>query len=387
MPDVVVVGAGPAGAVAAVVLARAGVRVTLVDRARFPRDKLCGDTLNPGALALLRRLGLADVAEAHGLRIDGMLVTGEGGALVQGRYPAPLYGRAISRRRFDAGLVEEAVAAGAEFRDGLAVRGAIVENGPRAATVVGVLTGDGGAGPQMRAAVTIAADGRHSTIAFALGLARHPAHPRRWAIGAYLADAHGATAFGEMHIRPGHYIGVAPLPDGLTNVCLVKSAADLERALRSPAATLQAELALDPALRDRLASARLVDAPHVLGPLAVEPVPGGRTPPGLLLAGDSCGFVDPMTGDGLRFAIRGGEMAAAAALDALEHGWDGVHDRLAANRRREFDAKIRFNRALRALVGSPLAVWAATRSAQVAPSVIRALIARASDCDLAVVPP
>ncbi len=387
MHDVVIVGAGPAGAVAAVVLARAGARVVLVDRARFPRRKLCGDTLNPGALAMLRRLRLSDVAETRGLRLDGMLVTGEGGICVQGRYPSPLYGRAISRSELDAALVESAVAAGADFTDGVAVRGPVVDSAHQPATVVGVSTGAGGAGREIRASVTIAADGRHSTLAFALGLARHPESPRRWVIGVYLADAYGATTFGEMHIRPRHYIGVAPLPDGLTNVCLVKSAADIDHALRNPGAALRAELALEPALRDRIASARFVEPPHVLGPLAVESVPDIETPRGLLLAGDASGFVDPMTGDGLRFAIRGGEMAAGAALQALEHGWDGVHARLAIERAREFASKMRFNRALRTLVGSPLAVWAATRTARVAPSVVRALITRASDCDIAVSPP
>lgn len=387
MHDVVIVGAGPAGTVAAVVLARAGARVVLVDRAQFPRHKLCGDTLNPGALAILRRLRLSDVAETRGLRIDGMLVTGEGGVRVLGRYPSPLHGRAISRTEFDAALVDAAVAAGAEFSDGVAVRGVVVRNGRQSATVVGVSTGAGGVGGEIRAAVTIAADGRHSTLAFALGLAKHPASPRRWAIGAYMSDAHGPTTFGEMHIRSRHYIGVAPLPDGLTNVCLVKPSADVDRALRNPGAALQAELALEPALRDRVAGARLVAPPHVLGPLAVESVPDIETPRGLLLAGDACGFVDPMTGDGLRFAIRGGEMAAGAALQALEHGWDGVHARLATERSREFASKMRFNRALRSVVGSPLAVWAATRSARIAPSVVRALITRASDCDVAVSSP
>ena len=67
MLDVLIVGAGPAGAVAATVLARAGARVRIVDRATFPRDKLCGDTVNPGTLALLRRLGLAAAIDARGL--------------------------------------------------------------------------------------------------------------------------------------------------------------------------------------------------------------------------------------------------------------------------------------------------------------------------------
>src|SRR2546428_7105462 len=76
MFDVLIVGAGPAGSVAATVLARAGARVRLVDRATFPRHKLCGDTVNPGTLALLRRLGLSAHIEERGLPVVGMRLTG-----------------------------------------------------------------------------------------------------------------------------------------------------------------------------------------------------------------------------------------------------------------------------------------------------------------------
>src|SRR3954469_1737655 len=98
MTDVVICGAGPAGTMAAIILARAGVRVRLLDRARFPRDKLCGDTINPGALAALRELGLAAAIETRGLRVDGMRISGPGGITVDGRYPAALHGRALVRR-------------------------------------------------------------------------------------------------------------------------------------------------------------------------------------------------------------------------------------------------------------------------------------------------
>src|SRR5438876_2486050 len=101
MFDVLIVGAGPAGAIAALVLARAGARVRIVDRASFPRDKLCGDTVNPGTLAELDRLGMAAAVHERGLRVDGMTVTGERGAsgvVIAARYPRGLCGRAILRR-------------------------------------------------------------------------------------------------------------------------------------------------------------------------------------------------------------------------------------------------------------------------------------------------
>jgi len=380
--DVIVVGAGPAGAVAATVLARAGARVVLLDRATFPRHKLCGDTLNPGVLATIRRLRLSTVTDACGLRIAGMILTGEDGATIEGRYPDGLQGCAISRADLDWALVRDAIAAGADFIDGTAVHEAIVESG-RQRRISGVSVRSNGTSRAIPAAVTIAADGRHSTLAFGLGLARHPARPRRWAIGAYAEQVDGMSAFGEMHIRRGHYIGVAPLPNGLTNVCLVRPSAGADPDLHDPFAALKSVLSSDLLLRDRFARARFLSSPTVLGPLAVDAIQAGRVPDGLLIAGDAAGFVDPMTGDGLRFAVRGGELAAGAALCALEHGWTTVQERLAADRRREFGPKWRFNRALRTVVGSPVAVRIATAGAPYLRSILRSIILRASDCDLA----
>jgi flavin-dependent dehydrogenase len=97
MIDVLVVGAGPAGALAAWRLASRGVRVMLVDREQFPRHKLCGDTLNPGAVALLRSLSLGDSPVETALPLAGMLVTGPH-ARVEARYGGDITGRAIERR-------------------------------------------------------------------------------------------------------------------------------------------------------------------------------------------------------------------------------------------------------------------------------------------------
>jgi flavin-dependent dehydrogenase len=386
MLDVLIVGAGPAGAVAATVLARSGARVRIVDRARFPRDKLCGDTVNPGTLTLLRRLGLAERLDARGLPIDGMILTGADGVSVKARYPDGLQGRAMIRRELDWALLQHATAAGAEFEPLTPVRCPLVEDGPHGATVTGVVTNDE---RTIRAPVVIAADGRHSTVAFGLGLARHPSRPRRWAFGAYFENVAGLSSFGEMHVRFGSYIGVAAIPGGLTNVCVVKPwnipmkdasiAGNGDGAVRDPEGLIQREIARDPWLRDRFTSARLVAPPIVLGPLAVDVRP--HAIPGLLLAGDAAGFIDPMTGDGLRFAIRGGELAAGAALQALATGWAGVHAQLANQRREQFGSKWRFDRALRTLVASPAAIRVGEVVASIAPSALRAVVRRAGDCE------
>jgi flavin-dependent dehydrogenase len=385
--DVLIVGAGPAGSVAGAILARAGARVRIVDRAAFPRPKLCGDTVNPGTLARLRALDLAHGIDERSLRVDGMRVTGERGVAIDGRYPGGVSGRAITRSDLDWLLLQQAITAGCQFDPGVAVRRAIVaeEGGER--SVGGAVIGGDGHESSIGARVTLAADGRHSTIGFSLGLAHHPKRPRRWAIGAYFENFMpsgsdpGLTLsfqYGEMHVRRGYYVGIAPVPGGLTNVCVVKPSGPGDAALGDPAGFLRRALAADPLLRDRAAGARLIGSPVVLGPLAVEV--RYEAIDGLLLAGDAAGFIDPMTGDGLRFATHGAELAAAAALRALAHGWTGAHARLAAERRRAFGGKWRFNRALRSLVGSPRGVDAAALGARIAPPLLRAVISHAGDC-------
>jgi flavin-dependent dehydrogenase len=375
--------------VAGAILARAGARVRIVDRSTFPRDKLCGDTINPGTLARLRSLDLDAGIDEQGLRIDGMKLSGARGETIEARYPDGLSGRALTRRDLDWLLVQQAVSAGCQFEPGVAVRRAIVDESSGEPSVVGAMVGSGRRESAIEASVTIAADGRHSTIAFGLGLARHPARPRRWAIGAYfenfLPAGVGRLTVGEMHVRRGYYIGVAPVPGSLTNVCLVKPSFAGDVALGDPAGALRSALAADPLLRDRAAGARLIGSPIVLGPLAVDVRDAAMN--GLLLAGDAAGFIDPMTGDGLRFATCGGELAAGAALTALARGWSGVHAALMAERRRAFGGKWRFNRAIRALVASPRAVNVAAVGARLVPSVVHAVVARAGDCSAAAAAP
>ena len=378
-PDAVVVGAGPAGSIAALVLARAGVDVRLVDRSGFPRGKLCGDTLNPGALSILDRLGIGTRVRERAIPIGGMVVTGPLGARVACDYPDGLAGAAISRRDLDAVLLDAAVAAGAEFVPGTPVHGALRADG--GARVAGVRVGQEGRDRNMPARLVIAADGRRSRLASAVGLTCTAAAPRRWAFGAYFTDVDGVTARGEMHIRPDGYTGVAPLPGNLTNVCVVRELASARHGERAIGAeTLGRALAGDPDLRARFVHARQVSIVTSLGPLAVDTRSAGC--PGLLLAGDAAGFVDPMTGDGLRFALRGGELAAEAALFELETGIS-AYARLYGSRQREFSGKWRVNRALRSLVASPRGVQLAAAVAARWSAPVRSLVGVAGDVGLA----
>jgi len=356
--------------------------VRLIDRASFPRDKLCGDTLNPGSLAILDAIPSASIGalvRQRALRTTGMTVTGPGRASVSADYPDGLVGAALSRRELDLLLLEAAVDAGAQFEHGVFAQEPLLSADGR--RVTGVRISSGGRARRLQSRIVIAADGRGSRLASKLRLAQFAKSPRRWAYGAYFTGVDGTTSRGEMHIRRDGYVGIAPLPNGVTNVCVVRAAS--ERHARRPASPEQAivdAIAADPMLSARFSRASRISEVIVLGPLAVEARTAGY--PGLLLAGDAAGFVDPMTGDGLRFALRGGELAAEAAIRELGSGVPAF-DALQAQRAREFGGKWRINRALRSLVGSPRALDLAALVARRWSAPVEYLIGVAGDIRLA----
>jgi len=376
MLDVLIAGAGPAGTIAARELARAGARVLLVDREAFPRDKLCGDTVNPGAIRFLGTLGLAGGPLATARPLEGMRVTGPGASVVA-RYGGAVAGVSISRRDLDAWLLDEAIAAGVKFQPEVTVQGALTEDIDGERRVRGlILRNVAGTVTRVPALVTIGADGRRSAVARSVGLGSHPSAPRRWAFGSYYTSVTGTLAgLGEMHVRPRWYCGINPLADGRVNVCVVT---DRREGADDPHSLILRYLRSDHELAGRFAQAERVAPVTVLGPLAFDVATSGA--PGLLLAGDAAGFVDPITGDGLNLAMQGAVMAAESARDVLHSGdWNGVVARLNARRTATLGTKSRFNRAMRVLTSSPTGVRLAGVGARLAPGILQRIIVQAGD--------
>ena len=179
-----------------------------------------------------------------------------------------------------------------------------------------------------------------------------------------------------MHVRRTHYIGVAPLP-GRARECLRGGAANAGQP--APHRACWRSLAADPLLAGSVRGARMVGDAVSLGPLAVDC--SGAGAPGLLLAGDAAGFVDPMTGDGLRFAFRGGELAALEALGALSSRTGERRAPPPRGRARAASShrKWRFNRTLRLLVASRARCAPPATRRHSRPQVLRRAIRYAGD--------
>jgi geranylgeranyl reductase family protein len=368
--EVVVVGGGPAGATAALTLRQAGHDVLLLDEARFPRDKICGEALSPGAWRVIESVGAAPAVSALGpWALSGMRLTAPDGTSFCGRYDGGrTLGFSVERRTLDATLLDRAREAGVEVREGTPVSGPLVANG----AVLGVQVGDA----RIRARIVIAADGRRSAVARRLGLLREAAWPRRFAVRGHWQGVAGLGAFGEMHVGGGGYCGVAPLGPALANVAFVLDQSAMRAAGSDLPGFYRATLRRWPQLWERLESATLREPPRAIGPLALE---ASRVwAPGVLLVGDAAGFFDPFTGEGIGIALRTAMLAADVAHDALARGTPlGVY---AARHRALAREKFRFNRWLQWIVRRPAVANVAARALSTRPALADRLVGLAGDC-------
>jgi len=313
--DSIIVGGGPAGAATAMRLARRGYRVLVLERARFPRDKPCSESLNPGAVAALERLGpevMAAVAAARPARLAGFRVHAPSGAAMGGRYAtarAGAHGLALPRRVLDAILLAAAARAGATIREAVAVEDLLRRQG----VVTGVLTRTPrGTREALGARVVVGADGLRSIVARRLG-GRITTPPHRIAFTAHVAGVSEVGEVGEMHIGRGGYVGLGPVGDGVTTVALVVPAAVARHHGRALREGMVRALDAFPALRGRFTGHQLVRDVLATGPFARWS--RHCVADGALLVGDAADFFDPFTGQGLFAALRGAELASSV-LDA-----------------------------------------------------------------------
>jgi geranylgeranyl reductase family protein len=373
--DVVVVGAGPAGAACALLLARAGFTVVLADKARFPRPKPCGEYTSPAVAPLLDWLGLRQTVDAAGARwLGGMrLYAPDGSAWLVDYAAQGQRALAIPRATLDHLLVEAAARAGARVVEGFRVH----QLQTQGAVVTGV-RGRVGSGPAGFAArLVVGADGLHSAVARALGVSRALPWPRRLGLVAHYEGLR-LDGCGEMYVGPHGYCGLAPVGDTRVNVGIV---VDLPRPGEDLTAAARYERALAglPAAARCLAGARRIGPIRGVGPLArhARRVAG----PGWLLVGDAAGFLDPFTGDGVYEALRGAELAAAVAARALAAG--DVSGRALAPyahlRRQVFGAKRRLGWLLQVFVHQPALLAYALRRLEARPAQGRRLSAALGD--------
>jgi geranylgeranyl reductase family protein len=381
--EAVVVGAGPAGSVTALLLARLGARVLMIDRARFPRDKPCSEYLTPETTRVLERLGdgiLESVEAKAPARLTGMKLVAPDGTEVTGRFragpgyaPPRPYAFALPRTTFDQLLVEAAVRAGAELREETAADDLLFAGG----TVQGVVQRETGNGKReaVTARIVVGADGLRSVVARRLGY-RRSGPPRRIAYSAHAAEVARVADVGEMHIGTSGYVGMGPIGNGETTVALVVPAARAAPELTQAEGFVRALDAFT-GIRGRYRADRLTRPILATGPFAQWS--RTSTADGALLVGDAADFFDPFTGQGIYSALTGAELAARVIGDALNAVQDGPIPAAALEsyrrgRRRAFAGKWVLERLIGVGIGSP----------RLATRVVRRLARRPDLADLLV---
>jgi menaquinone-9 beta-reductase len=338
--DVIVVGAGPSGSTAAFYLAQAGLNVLLIEKSRFPRDKVCGDGLTPRAVKSLVAMGVDVSEEAGWLRNKGLRVIG-GGMRLELDWPElsswPGYGLVRPRSSLDEQLARRAQAAGAKLLEGTTVTGPVLNDNGRIVGVETTAEAEEKSKPESRsdntertrgsirryhARVVVAADGNSSRLSVAMGLRKRDDRPMGVAVRSYYTSPRHEDDYLESwldlwdgrRLLPG-YGWIFGMGDGTSNVGL---------------GMLNTSDAFGKTDYRELLKRWLRSMPEEWGYVEenrTEPVRGAalpmgfnRTPQyhkGLLLAGDAAGMVNPFNGEGIAYAMESGELLARVVAQAL----------------------------------------------------------------------
>lgn len=367
-PQIIVVGAGPGGSSTAWHLAQAGIDVTLVDRATFPRDKVCAEYLSPQASRLIAKMGAMEQLDASApAHLTGMRVRAPNGCEIHGSFAARHgyrafrdRGIAVRRSILDAMLVERAQSAGATLEQRARVTDVIRDATGR---TCGVRILDGaGATRELHAQLVIGADGLRSVVGRRLGLTRLSRFPRRVAFVAHFRNVPGVTDVGEMHVEKDGYVGIADVGSGLTNVALVIPARAAREAATDADAMLDEWLFAHPHLAARFKGAERVEPVRATGPFASYTRRAWAR--GAALVGDAADFFDPFTGEGVYSALRGGELLAPFAADAISKPASADRSLAEYNRARraEFHGKWLVERLIAGTVAVPALINHAARA-------------------------
>ena len=366
MTQVIIVGAGPAGSVLATLLAQRSIESLLLDRATFPREKICGDYLSPGTLRLLDQLDLLTrVREAGAQRLWGMTVTAPDGTTFKAEYPAAKEDSevrpcalSIPRTVLDSLLVEQARRWGVKCLEGFRVTDLIWAGG----RVCGV-TGIGPQGPESyRGQLVVGADGRGSVVARRLGL--HRPHPtlHRMALVAYYEGSFELRDHGMISVGDGSYCILNPVGKGLINASIVLDHTSVLPWKGRIEELFNRELAHFPRAVTALKGAPRTGGVRCLGPLAFR---ASRTSEGgALLIGDAAGFYDPFTGEGVYHALQSAKLAAEEITSGLAEGGGfslARLDRFDLEQRGAIASRERFSAALQAIIHRPFAANAFAR--------------------------
>jgi geranylgeranyl reductase family protein len=317
--DAIIVGAGPGGATAAAFMARAGLRPLLLDKDTFPRDKICGDAISGKSVDVMKRLGMIDdMVAAEQVGSWGVTFSGPYGDEVAIPFTKMLDqpvapGFVCARLEFDQLVFEQAVKAGAEIWQNAKVTGLIMDENGGGRRVLGVEVQHEGETKEVRAPLTIGADGPYSTVVRALGMDQLDEDHYCAGLRSYYR---GVTGFHERnHVEihfvdeaiPG-YFWIFPMANGMANV----GVGMLSSVIKKKDIKLKPllEVLVDhPRFRHRFENAERVGKVQGWGlPLGSKP----RTMhgDGWLLLGDAASLIDPFTGEGIGNAMVSGEKAA-----------------------------------------------------------------------------